>query len=61
MGDVVWLGDYRPHITGDAICLVCNREWVAVALEGTVELQCPDCDEMSGVFNAGFTEELTDD
>jgi len=63
MGEVVHLDDYRPHIAGDAVCLVCQREWVVVAPVGTKKLQCPDCRLLSGVFDERpFTiEELTDD
>ena len=32
-----------PHISGDARCLACKHEWVAVAPIGTIWLECPAC------------------
>jgi predicted RNA-binding Zn-ribbon protein involved in translation (DUF1610 family) len=50
MGEVVELSDYKPHLSGDAICLACGCEWVQVAAVGTTELKCPDCELFKGVF-----------
>lgn len=50
MTKVVDLSEYRPHIGGDAKCLTCNHEWVAVAPIGTVDLECPKCSTFKGVF-----------
>ena len=33
----------EPHIHGDARCLACHHEWVAVAPVGAVWLECPEC------------------
>jgi len=46
---------FRPakderHASGEAFCLQCRHEWVAVAPTGTVQLQCPQCLTMKGLF-----------
>lgn len=60
MGDsakVVSLADERlarqPHLTGDAKCLSCGHEWVAVAPVGSYEFECPECKAVRGVWD-GF-------
>lgn len=66
MGEVVYInnairGDSDPHMTGEAICTGCNKEWTAVAPVGTKELECPDCHTMKGLFKhhlAPVTNEL---
>ena len=54
MGEVVYINNAErgddPHLTGDAICSACNKEWTAVAPVGTKELECPDCKTMKGLF-----------
>jgi rubredoxin len=40
----------NPHMTGDARCLVCGHEWVAVAPIGTLWLECPKCTAHMGRF-----------
>lgn len=35
--------DKTPHLSGAAVCLACKHEWVAVALVGTVWMECPAC------------------
>ncbi len=50
MADVIDLSDYQPHISGDAKCLACGYEWMAVAPIGTIELECPECHTFKGVF-----------
>jgi DNA-directed RNA polymerase subunit RPC12/RpoP len=49
MGDVIPLGDHRPHGTHYVVCMDCAKDWVAVVPE-TAEwpLECPNCGEMSG-------------
>lgn len=54
MGDVVGILQNSPHISGNAKCLSCSHEWVAVAPTGTHELECPECKTWKGVFN-GYT------
>lgn len=41
----------QPHMTGDAVCLVCKAKWVAVVPTGTLCLECPECGTMRGVLN----------
>jgi predicted RNA-binding Zn-ribbon protein involved in translation (DUF1610 family) len=40
----------RPHLAGEARCLSCRHEWVAVAEVGAVWLECPECHTMMGRF-----------
>jgi hypothetical protein len=42
-----------PHLSGEAHCLQCSHEWQGVAPVGTVELQCPECHTMKGLFRNG--------
>jgi len=39
-----------PHLTGEAICTGCKHEWTAVAEVGTLQLECPSCGTMKGLF-----------
>jgi hypothetical protein len=50
MGDVVNLNDARPHSEGEAFCLDCKHQWVAVAPSGVVWMECPACHLMRGRF-----------
>lgn len=53
MGDVVELRQAEPkesHVTGEAFCVQCNHEWVAVAPAGTTQLECPECRTEKGLF-----------
>jgi hypothetical protein len=50
MGEVVSILANQPHVTGKAYCLECKSEWVAVAEQGTVYLECPECGLEKGVF-----------
>jgi phage FluMu protein Com len=40
--------------TGEAFCLNCLHEWVAVAPTGTIELECPKCKTMKGLYKFPF-------
>lgn len=37
-----------PHMTGQAICIDCRREWQAVAPVGIRWLTCPECNLQRG-------------
>jgi hypothetical protein len=50
MKNITRLDDYRPHISGNALCLQCDYRWVAIAPIGTVELECTECGTWKGVF-----------
>jgi len=39
-----------PHGSGNAKCMACQHEWVAVAPLGTVWLECPECHLTQGHF-----------
>lgn len=64
MSDVVDLQRVReersPHSSGQARCLDCKHEWVAVAPIGTYWLQCPSCSLVRGkyIFMFNFPDEL---
>jgi hypothetical protein len=40
--------------TGQAFCVSCRHEWVAVAPTGTLDLECPACQRHMGRFKFGF-------
>lgn len=42
--------DEGRTLTGPARCLHCRHEWVAVCMEGTTSMECPECSLMQGVF-----------
>lgn len=39
-----------PHLSGNAVCIGCKNQWVAVAPVGTVDLECPNCSLPQGRF-----------
>lgn len=41
----------EPHLSGEAICIGCRHEWVAVAPVGVWQLECPSCLLLKGVFS----------
>lgn len=49
---IVSLTEYRetnsPHLSGQAFCLDCQHEWVAVVPIGTLWLECPSCTLVRG-------------
>lgn len=56
MSNVVKLpsrADRGPHLSGIAFCARCKHEWVGVAPVGTMELECPECHTMMGLFKHG--------
>lgn len=42
--------DNSPHLSGNAVCLACKHEWVAVAPVGTIWFECPSCGTERGVM-----------
>jgi len=44
----------KQFATGEAFCILCNYEWVAVAETGTVHLECPECKTLKGHFKFEF-------
>lgn len=40
--------DETPHLSGEAVCMLCGHEWVAVVPVGTVWLECSECHSMKG-------------
>lgn len=41
-----------PHIAGEAVCLRCRYQWVAVAPTGTTHLECPSCGTVWGMYRS---------
>lgn len=39
-----------PHLSGEAKCIACSHDWVAIAPVGVMELECPKCESMLGMF-----------
>jgi hypothetical protein len=53
MGEVVPFRkpeETEEHLSGEAKCLGCGEEWVAVAPIGVWQLECPKCGTMKGIF-----------
>lgn len=40
-----------PHLSGQARCIGCGHEWVAVAPVGVWQFECPACQTMKGIHN----------
>lgn len=55
MSNVVELKKKKePHGAGEAFCLQCGHEWVAVAPIGVVHLNCPNCGTCKGLYRFPF-------
>lgn len=50
MSNVISIDSKKPQMSGDARCIECGREWIAVAHVGTSQLECPQCKSMKGIF-----------
>ena len=56
MGEVIGIGKKKDDseemscLSGDARCIACGHEWVAVVPVGTMELECIECKTMLGMF-----------
>ena len=55
MGDIIELGDYKPHIVHEVICIKCCHRWIAVAPENLwlKDYACPSCQQTGGVIKTG--------
>ena len=47
--NVITLADHRPHQSTYVACLVCGKDWVAVAPADVVHFECPVCRVLCGV------------
>lgn len=49
---VISLASRKPEPTnaGEAKCLACGREWIAVAPISVIALECPSCGMLRGLF-----------
>lgn len=50
--------DRQPHLSGKARCLACKHEWDAVAPQGTLDLECPECATTRGVWKHPFSADV---
>ena len=53
MGEIVELPRRSPTgawAQGQAVCQACGHEWQATVPVGTVDLECPSCRTMRGVY-----------
>lgn len=39
-----------PHLSGEAHCIGCGHDWVAVAPVGVWQFECPSCTTMKGIY-----------
>lgn len=39
-----------PYLTGNARCMSCKHEWIAVSPIGTTWLECPECHAEKGRY-----------
>lgn len=44
----------KNHVHGDAVCFQCKHTWIATSTIGTVQLECPNCKTMKGLFRFPF-------
>lgn len=45
------------HGEGDAFCIQCGHEWIAVSPTGTTQLECPECHTLKGLYRFPFNFE----
>ncbi len=45
-----WKEANSPHCSGNAVCLHCKYEWVAVVPTGITYFECPECKLEKGVY-----------
>lgn len=38
------------HITGPCVCVGCGHQWQGVAPVGTIDLECPACGALKGIW-----------
>jgi transcription elongation factor Elf1 len=50
----------EEHVSGNALCLICDHKWVAVAPVGTQALECPSCHTIKGVFTQLVSRQTED-
>jgi predicted RNA-binding Zn-ribbon protein involved in translation (DUF1610 family) len=43
-----------PHGSGEAFCMQCNHQWVAVAPVGETRFECPECHAHKGMYKYEF-------
>lgn len=48
----------QPHLSGEALCLHCQHEWIAVSPIGTLALECPGCKLVKGVYKGLCTPDI---
>jgi hypothetical protein len=40
--------------TGEAFCFQCKHEWIAVSATGVIQLECPSCHTLKGLYKFPF-------
>lgn len=50
MADIIDFNSKKAHLSGIAVCASCHHTWSAVAPVGTIQLQCPACTTMNGIW-----------
>ena len=45
------------HTCGEAFCIGCGYEWIAVAPTGTTRFECPECKAFKGLYRFEFMPE----
>jgi len=48
--EIISLDDLKPHMSGEARCLLCGHKWVSVSPTGTIWLECSECHTMKGTY-----------
>ena len=56
MGKVIdfFKHDHKQYAEGEAFCIQCGNVWVATAETGSVNIECPECLTMKGLFKFPF-------
>jgi len=51
MGNVINFNSKESnHVSGEAFCYQCNHKWRATSPRGTVQLECPNCHTLKGLY-----------
>lgn len=40
--------------SGEAFCLNCNHTWINIGKTGTIQLECPSCHTLKGLYKFPF-------
>jgi hypothetical protein len=48
----------EPHGSGEAFCMNCRHEWIAVVPVGITRFECPRCHSYKGMWKFEFMPEV---